>query len=237
MPLPKEVIDMLQPHALGSIGAIQGTVDLVDEVLRRNVPGHFMECGVGSGCHPAAMALALDAANADPARVVYLCDSFDGIPRPGPKDDKCVPLLGPGNGELESTGITRCTVLDVDRNMRDWGVPSNRLRWVPGWFQHSLPVLAQNMDAAWPDPEKLAFLRIDANLYESVKAVMTHMVPRLSPGAVLVLDDYGDPTDKDHTGGRIATDEWCDAHGVVLDLKPIPNSEPSVWCVWPGPRV
>lgn len=197
-----------------------------------------MECGVGSGAHPAAIALALEAANADPARVVYLCDSFDGIPRPGPKDDAYIPLLGTGNGELESTGITRCTVLDVDRNMRDWGVPSSRLRWVPGWFQNSLPILAERMDAAWPDPEKLAFLRIDANLYESVKAVMTYMVPRLSVGAALALDDYADPDDPTSmTGGRMATDEWCAERGIRLDIKPIPNSAPTVSCIWPGPRV
>lgn len=235
MPLPQEVIDRLQASALGNIGSIAATVRFVDDVLNRGVPGHFMECGVASGCHPAAIALALDSAGASQDRLVYLCDSFDGIPRPGPEDERFIPLLGPGNGELESTGISRQTVINVSDNMRSWGVPETRLRYVPGWFQHSLPELLRSyMVRNWRDSHSLAFLRIDCDLYESVKAVLTYMTPLLSSGAVLVLDDCGDEEGfPEHAGGRKALAEWQKETGIALDLKPVPDAAPTRWCIWP----
>jgi hypothetical protein len=102
--------------------------------------------------------------------------------------------------------------------------------YVEGWFQNTLGPLAARMALRG---ERLALLRIDADLYESVKAVMAHMVPLLSPGGLLVLDDYQDG------GGKLATDEWLAANGYDgLPFRPVPgNVEPTVYAVWPGPRV
>ena len=40
-------------------------------------------------------------------------------------------------------------------------------------------------------PEQIAILRLDTDFYESTKAELEVLYPRLSPGGVLILDDYG----------------------------------------------
>jgi hypothetical protein len=221
-------IRVLENHGLGNVGAVPATARLAIEVLSNHIPGSFMECGVAAGVHPAAMAMVLEewyrqpgqCSNQPPeyARAVYLCDSFDGIPKPGPKDGAYQELLGPpGDGELVSTGISRATLEQVQSNMMLWGVSADRLRYVVGWFQNTLKPLSEAM---WRRGERLAMLRIDANLYESVKACMETMAPLLSPGGVLILDDY-------RVGaGKEAIDDWFAKRGAKPRLAPVDPGDP-----------
>ena len=40
-------------------------------------------------------------------------------------------------------------------------------------------------------PERIALLRLDTDWYESTRAELETLYPRLSPGGVLIIDDYG----------------------------------------------
>jgi hypothetical protein len=79
---------------------------------------------------------------------------------------------------------------------------------------------------ASPDnlPERIAILRLDTDFYESTKAEMEVLYPRLSKGGVLIVDDYGE-----WAGARRAVDEffagqpvWLHyvTHTVRLMIKP-----------------
>jgi hypothetical protein len=52
-------------------------------------------------------------------------------------------------------------------------------------------------------PERIAFLRLDTDWYESTKHELEHLFPRLVPGGVLIIDDYGH-----WQGARKAVDEY-----------------------------
>jgi hypothetical protein len=52
-------------------------------------------------------------------------------------------------------------------------------------------------------PEEIALLRLDTDWYESTKHELVHLFPRLVPGGVLIVDDYGHLR-----GSRQATDEY-----------------------------
>jgi O-methyltransferase len=52
-------------------------------------------------------------------------------------------------------------------------------------------------------PERIALLRPDTDWYESTKHELVHLYPRLVPGGVLMIDDYGHCS-----GARKATDEY-----------------------------
>ena len=52
-------------------------------------------------------------------------------------------------------------------------------------------------------PEKISFLRLDTDFYESTKIELETFYPRLSKKGVLIIDDYGD-----FPGCRKAVDEY-----------------------------
>jgi O-methyltransferase len=52
-------------------------------------------------------------------------------------------------------------------------------------------------------PEQIALLRLDTDWYESTYHELVHLYPRLAPGGVLIVDDYGF-----WRGSREATDQY-----------------------------
>jgi hypothetical protein len=60
-------------------------------------------------------------------------------------------------------------------------------------------------------PGDLALLRLDTDWYESTRHELEHLYPRLRPGGVLIVDDYGH-----FEGARRAVDEYFAAHEPLL---------------------
>jgi O-methyltransferase len=42
-------------------------------------------------------------------------------------------------------------------------------------------------------PEQISFAYLDGDLYDSIKLSLESVYPRLSPGAICLIDDYADP--------------------------------------------
>ena len=55
-------------------------------------------------------------------------------------------------------------------------------------------------------PDRISLLRLDTDWYESTRHELEHLIPRLSAGGVLIIDDYGH-----WKGARQATDEFIAA--------------------------
>jgi hypothetical protein len=91
---------------------------------------------------------------------------------------------------------------DVQRNMRATGYPQERLEFVRGRVEETIPATA---------PERIALLRLDTDWYESTAHELRHLYPRLSPGGALLLDDYGH-----WAGARKAVDEYFGEAGPTL---------------------
>lgn len=195
--------------ALCNPPTLDNTWHLTADLLRREVPGDLVECGVFAGVQPAIMAKVCQIAG-DPRRV-HLFDSFVGIPQAGPRDDRtitdCIGAPGPDSlGALVSTGVSSCSVESVQRNMANWGVDANRFVYHPGWFQHTVPSA---------DIESIAFLRLDGDLYDSTKVCLDHLYPRLARGGYCVIDDYA------LTGCRLAVTEYLATVGESPEIVTI----------------
>ena len=194
-----QFVEQLRPSALGKPKTLYATYYLARMCLERGVQGDFVECGVFAGVHPALMAYAcLDAKQ---TRKIHLFDSFQGIPRPDANDQRDIcGLLGPGNGELESTGISSCSRSVVASNMQRWGIPQSMLMYHEGWFQDTVP----KADIS------IAMLRLDGDLYASTKVCLEHLYPKVNHNGWCIVDDY-------HLHGcRKAVTEYFDgAPGVV----------------------
>ena len=44
---------------------------------------------------------------------------------------------------------------------------------------------------ATPEPAEISILRLDTDTYETTRLELEQLYPRLSPGGVLIIDDYG----------------------------------------------
>ncbi len=96
---------------------------------------------------------------------------------------------------------------EVKRNMDSTGYPAAEITYVKGKVEDTLP------DAA---PAQIAVLRLDTDWYESTRHELEHLYPRLAPGGVLIIDDYGY-----WSGARKAVDEYF---GDSLLLNRIDNT-------------
>ena len=83
---------------------------------------------------------------------------------------------------------------EVRNNMLMTGYAEELLHFVVGDVLTTLPTLA---------PEKIALLRLDTDWYESTAHELRNLWPRLQPGGILIIDDYGW-----WKGARRAVDEW-----------------------------
>lgn len=142
------------------------------------LPGAFIECGVGAGAQIGAMCLALQ--DIEETKEVIGFDSFIGIPLAGPHDET-QPGIGPhkNNGELISSGIASHSVSNVNENLYKCGI-YHPVKWIQGWFQDTVPT--------WKGD--IALLRLDGDLYESTRVCLEYLLPQVVDGGIVIIDDY-----------------------------------------------
>jgi hypothetical protein len=166
---------MLPPHVL------MGLVRQVDLVVRENIPGALVECGVWKGGGSFLMADRLRRLGAD--RPVWMFDSFAGMPDPDPIDGPLAAAWASNPaGEhyydncVVSVDDVRATAASLDL--------SERVRIVPGWFDDTLE---EARAAVGP----IALLRIDCDWYAGVRLCLETFYDQVSEGGLVVIDDYG----------------------------------------------
>lgn len=173
-------------------------------LIANEVPGAFVESGVFKGAQCVLVALTLRYLGADD-RSIYLYDTFFGMPEPGKNDfmlhkrHRAIDMwrrVRNGHGSHWNRG----TLDEVRRNMLATGYDEARLVFVPGKVQDTLPKTK---------PQKIAFLRLDTDFYDSTRAEMEWLYPCLSPGGVLIVDGYGR-----WSGQKKAVDEYFNAERV-----------------------
>lgn len=172
----------------GCHGAKYHTFDYVETVLREKVPGDFVECGVMSGGHPAIAAYVFRKWGVTD-RKIHLFDSFEGIPKAGPEDCPDVHhTYGTSGGGIEPSGKCASSIETILSLFQDWELPTDRLVFHKGWFEHTL-----EQDAKSIGP--IAFFRVDVDLYSSTKVCYQHLYHKVSRSGIVVDDDWGRLTD------------------------------------------
>lgn len=131
-------------------------------------------------------------------RELHVYDSFVGLPEKAPQDIS--PL-----GEQFKAGELSVSKKEYILNFRKAGLKLPTIH--KGWF-----------DELKPDdlPDEIAFAFLDGDYYESIMVPLELVKGRLTNGAVVVVDDYGNQA---LPGARLAVDEWCDRHGLTVREK------------------
>jgi hypothetical protein len=98
-------------------------------------------------------------------RTVWAADSFAGMPMPASANDGL---------DLHRFEYLRVSADEVAKNIDRFGLLDDQIRFIPGWFAESLPVAPI---------ERLALLRLDADLYSSTMDALTNLYDKVSPAA------------------------------------------------------
>lgn len=169
------------PH-YSSKEVLKFTYDCTKRLLKDNVPGVFVECGVASGSQIGAMQECMQ--NVGVSRKIYGFDSFEGIPFAGVNDAE-QPGIGKKDlskeGVLESSGISSHSQDAVLQNFKRWGLSTDNLVLIKGWFENTIPDYKIG---------KIALLRLDGDLYSSTKVCLEHLLGKVSKGGLVIIDDY-----------------------------------------------
>lgn len=203
-----------RPYTMASIERLVATSDAVEYVVRRGIPGALVECGVWRGGSTMAMLLALRRLGVND-RDVWLYDTFEGMTEPSSYDISPVDRAASETWDdavadeskpwSEFFGQESFSLPQVRSVLLGTGYPEELLHFAVGPVQTTVPAMM---------PERVAVLRLDTDWYESTRHEMVHLYPLLSPGAVLIIDDYGH-----WEGARKAVDEYLNERGEVLLLQ------------------
>jgi O-methyltransferase len=205
----KELYGRVGPYTMTTPPRIYALARAVEYVAARSIPGAIVECGVWRGGSMMAAALTLLRLGVTD-RELYLYDTFAGMPPPSEADttrsgERAADLLAHEDEDSHIWAIA--SLADVREAVLSVGYPKERIHFVEGLVENTLPANA---------PDEIALLRLDTDWYASTKHELVHLYPRLTPGGVLILDDYGH-----WQGARGAVDEYLAENGAKLLLNRI----------------
>ena len=199
-------ITHVKPWTMTSPEKLNALILAVRHVVKHQVPGDVVECGVWRGGSMQATARTLMEAG-DTSRHLYLFDTFEGMPPPTVEDLRqdgrsAADLLAASE---KTSGVWAVATLeDVRAGMGRIGYPDDKVHFVTGLVEETVPDQA---------PEQIAVLRLDTDWYASTKHELQTLYPRLVSGGVLLIDDYGW-----WQGSRKAVDEFLEESGERLLL-------------------
>lgn len=200
--------ERVKPFTLTSPERIAALRDAVRYVARAGVPGDVVECGVWRGGSMMVVALTLAELGVTD-RDLYLFDTFTHMPFPGEEDVDLfgVPAADVYDAASEAEAFRYLPLEAVQAALASTGYPTERMHFVQGMVEETIP------DAA---PAEIALCRLDTDWYASTAHEMAHLFPRIAPGGVLLIDDYGH-----FMGAKQAVDEHFAAHGPEVLLQRI----------------
>lgn len=208
-----QVIREVTPYTLTPPERIMALREALRYVEAARIPGAIVECGVWRGGSMMAAALTLLELGTS-ERELHLFDTFAEMPPPDERDRHVTGFAWPDvfadPAGLENPTYRYLPLERVRALLLETGYPPERLRFVAGLVEETIPAGA---------PEEIALLRLDTDWYRSTAHEMEHLYDRISPGGVLIVDDYGE-----FLGARRAVDEHLEADGRPVLLNRVDMS-------------
>jgi hypothetical protein len=204
-----QIIKKVKPFTATSSERIQALCQAINYIIKNNIPGDIVECGVWKGgSMMAAMLTLLEHRNT--SREFYLFDTFEGMTQPG-KDDISIGGRLAANifEEKKQCGEkwVYSSLQEVQQTISSINYDNTKIHYVKGKVEDTLPNYA---------PDRISLLRLDTDWYESTKHELVHLFPRLSKQGVIIIDDYGE-----WEGARKAVDEYIDTNNISILLNRI----------------
>jgi predicted O-methyltransferase YrrM len=186
-PLLARLLGTLPIEAFEIIAALAETSD---------EPGEVCEFGVAQG---ETSALIAEHIRAD-GRSLHLYDSFKGLPAPTCEDVLTHDIFGLGSMAAYE-GQMAVPIAAVQARLAAITFPLERVTIHEGFVMPDF-VYSGKL------PDRISFAFVDFDLYEPIKTVLAAIEPRLTAGALVIVDDYGHFS----AGAQQAVDEFIESH-------------------------
>jgi len=188
-------------HSVMRLGSLTHIQFIVEDVLTQGIPGDLLEAGCYRGGNSVLMRALLEDDDSG-QRIVWVADSFQGIPLPISEKGKRV--------DETRNWKSRYNVSQhfVESVFRRYGYLDQKTKFLPGFFNETLPSSGIS---------HLAMIHIDVDAYDSTMDVLESMYPKLSVGGYVVIDDF-------HLNAvRTAITEYRSKHKIVEPILPVPS--------------
>lgn len=141
---------------------------LLAQIARERTAGDVVELGCYNGATSVWIRHTLEK-DGPQRRDFHVYDSFQGLPKPGVHDTYL------NEGEVAAS---------IDEFTATFSRFGARLPTIhPGWFEATLPAEL---------PDLIAFAYLDGDFYDSIRVSLEAVYPHMSPGGLIVVDDYAD---------------------------------------------
>src|SRR5258706_8636076 len=158
-------LDRIRPFVMPPVStdALVDVANLVRVILKQNIPGDFVECGVWKGGTAFLMAELLKQAGIHD-RKVWLFDSFDGMPQVEDIDGATAKAEANNPHSFLSAAKSKASIEEVRRSANDLGL-APYTEFVKGWFADTLAPACSRMGP-------VALLHIDCDWYSTVRSCL-----------------------------------------------------------------
>lgn len=143
---------------------------LVSQAIAYEVEGDLVEVGCNEGQSSVLITKVIRGLHS--CKKLHVFDSFEGLPSARPEDGSTYK-----NGDLATTQ----EVLASNFKLHGLELPTVHKGWFDATLQDGLP-------------DRICFAHLDGDLYDSILVSLKHVYPRLSKGAICLIDDYCDPS-------------------------------------------
>lgn len=200
-----------KPYTMTSIERMYALYKGVEYVVKNNIPGDFVECGVWKGGSSMLIALTLMKFGVND-RKIWMYDTFEGMSEPGEEDKD--PIGGNAHDiwlklkNEDKSGWCVSSLEEVKNNLLSTNYPNSLLHYIVGMVENTIQV---NLPS-----ENVSLLRLDTDWYMSTKHEMDYLFPRLVKNGILIIDDYGH-----WEGAKKAIDEYVNHHKIIMFLQKV----------------
>jgi O-methyltransferase len=161
-------------------------------ILKVDIAGDIVELGCYEGGSAVFMQSLIEQHATE--KKLWLYDSFEGLPDKTPEDEAKL-------GAEFQTGELKASKARLERHFHKAGLRLPEIK--KAWFYE--------LDAS-DLPEQICFAFLDGDYYESILDSLKLIWPKLSKGAVVLIDDYQNPK---LPGVKKAVDVWLEHHTYV----------------------
>lgn len=188
-------LGLCAPYTLLNTEKLYNLYGATAYLCKRNIPGSVVECGVYLGGAVMLVAQTLSRFGIR-EKEIYLYDTFSGFTTPPTEQD--INYKGNKIGHVRLRNFRART----EKNLQKVDYPEDNYIFVEGDINKT--VLETTLDS-------IALLRLDTDTYETTRSELIHLYPKIVPGGILIVDDYGYSK-----GARKAVDEYFDGREEAL---------------------